>query len=68
MKLLNRQLIEFFLMDGKSYYALQIANQLTLPLNGIYTTLHRMEQQRIIVSQWGSSHGAARRKYYKLRK
>ncbi len=44
-------------------------DRVKLPLGGLYTTLHRMEQKRVISGRWGETspdRGGARRRYYRI--
>ena len=58
-------------------YGLEIVNKVKeitdakviLSLGGLYTTLHRMEEKRLLESRWGETtkvRDGARRKYYKV--
>jgi DNA-binding PadR family transcriptional regulator len=64
-------------LSGRELYGrelVQRVNDLTegkvkLSLGGLYTTLHRMEQKKIIVGRWGETtadRDGARRRYYKI--
>lgn len=65
------------LLDGKSLYGLQIMDAINtvgkqrrkLRTGSLYTTLHRMEQKKLVLAAWGEEEdgrsGGARRKYYR---
>jgi len=62
---------------SKERYGLEIVETIkkatqgreVLSLGGLYTTLHRMEQKRLVVATWGESsevRQGARRRYYRI--
>lgn len=64
-------------VSGKELYGLEIVDEVSaltrgtrkISLGGLYTTLHRMEEKKLVTSRWGETSDerqGARRRYYKV--